>query len=372
MAETDFGALGTARKKLWSDNIWSFAMDKVFWHRSGMVGQGISDLNSIVHKVDELTKTTSGDKCVMMLVPELQSDGTAGDDTLIGNEESMGEDDVTITLDMLRHAVRSKGKMSEQRTVLRFRANAKQRLGIWLAQKIDELCFLTVSGVAYSKRLDGTTRPAGSAFNRLAFGSDVTAPSANRKFYAGTGTALNQLTAGDTLSWNRIVEVKAEAARRKIRPISEGGREYYVLLTHTYGGRDLGKDPTYQTACAQAEQRGSGNPLFTGARKIVDGTVIYEHNKVINSLGLPSGSLGGASGTVHWCQTLVLGAQAMAFAPIGDVAYDEDPLMDYSNKPGISTGRMFGLLKPTFTRPEEGTEEDFGVLSLYHAAAPID
>ena len=45
----------------------------------------------------------------MQLVLDLQNDGVVGDNELEGNEEAMVNDAQTITIDQLRHGVKSKG-----------------------------------------------------------------------------------------------------------------------------------------------------------------------------------------------------------------------------------------------------------------------
>ena len=67
---------------------------------------------------------------------------------------------------------------------------------------------------------------------------------------------------------------------------------------------------------------------------------------------------------------MLLGAQAMAFARIGEAEWGESDNQDYGNREGISVGRMIGVKKPVFkSQYESGTpSEDFGLIQLYTAA----
>lgn len=366
MAATDFAALDAARKKVWATEIWQAGRDANFWMSNGFVGTG---MNTVVQRITELTKTERGDECIMQLVADLQQDGVVGDNLLEGQEEPLFNDAKSIHIDQLRHGVRSKGAMSEQRTVIKFRSTSKEKLSFWFADKLDELMFLTAAGIAYTLKLDGSTRGT-SQLPQLTFSSDVLAPSSGRIRYANAATSLATLTASDKLSWNMIVAAQAYAKRKKMRPIRAGGREYYALLISTEQMRDLKTDTTYQTIVSRAAPRGNDNPLFRNAVAVIDGCIIYDHNKVPTTLGLASGSKWGAASTVDGAQALLLGAQALGFSTISDMQYEESDNTDYHNRPGIAVARMVGMLKPQFTSiPDGNTEQDFGVISLYTAAA---
>jgi len=370
MAQTDFAALTNAQKKVWSTRTWQQGRDMSFWFSNGFVGAGTSDTSRPVHLVTELTETERGDQCIMQLVADLDGDGVTGDSELEGNEESLVNDDETIRLDQLRHAVKNKGRMSEQRTVLRFRTTARNKLSYWLSERIDQMMFLVASGVSFTYENDGSTRSASSKLTNLAFNGDITAPSTNRIKYGGTATATNNITTSDTMTWDGIVKARAYAKRKRIKPIRMKGREYYCMVMSTEQARDLKQDSDYQTINKDANVRGKGNPLFDGALSIVDGVILYEHNFVYSTLGAASGSKYGSSGTVDGAQALLLGAQAVGFARIGDAMWEESDNTDYGNKQGIGYGRIVGMKKPVFqSRYDSDASEDFGVLSYYTAAA---
>lgn len=367
MAATDFGALSSAQKRVWAAEIWMAGRDQSFWLSNGFVGTGMND---VIQRITELTPTERGDRCIMQLVNDLQGDGVAGDNRLEGNEEALINDSMEIVVDMLRHGVRSKGSMSEQRTVIRFRTTTKEKLSFWLADKTDEMMFLTAAGMAFTLNLDNSTRGT-SQLPQLAFASTVAAPSSGRKYYAGSATSTATLTASDKLTWNLCINIQAYAKRKKMKPIRAGGRSYYVLVASTEQLRDLKTDTNYQTNVGRAANRGPDNPLFKNAIAVIDGLVIYDHNKVPTTFGLASSSKWGASGTVDGAQAMLLGAQALGYATLGDMGYLESDNTDYGNRPGIATGRMMGLLKPQLNSiPDSNTKQDFGIVSLYTAAAP--
>jgi len=260
-------------------------------------------------------------------------------------------------------------EMAEQATVIRFREEGKEKLGFWLADKLDELMFLTMSGRAYTLKLDGTTR-TGSQLPSLRFAADVVAPSSNRILYAGSATSEATLATTDKMSWATIVRAKQLAIRKRLNPIRDGGKGYYCMVMSPEQERDLVLDPTYQTIVRSAEKTGKSNPLFTGALAVVQGVVLYSHAKVFNTLGLGASSKWGSGSTVDGAQAILLGRQAAGLAMIGNMFWRESDKTDYQNRQGIGVGRKIGMLKPQFKSIyDSSTAQDFGTIAVKTAAA---
>jgi N4-gp56 family major capsid protein len=368
--QTDFGSLTTQQKKLWSAYVFKAGRDQSFFlGEKGMMGEGLRDATKPIHYVDQLTQTEKGDKCVLPIVLDLQNDGIAGDNELENQEEALVADDIEIAVDQFRHAVKSKGRMSEQRTVIQFRAQAKDALSFWLSDKRDEMMFLTASGVAYTSKLNGATRGT-SQLPSLAFASSVSAPSTNRKVFPGSITTTGSLTSSDKMSWNLLLKTKAKAITKRIKPIRIKGKNTWVVLLHPWQARDLKLDNDYKAIVSQGGNKGDMNPLFTGAIAYVDGLILYEHNKVYNTSGLGASSKWGSGGTVEGAQALLLGAQALGYAEIKDPEWNESDNQDYGNKQGLAYSQMIGIVKTKFKSVFDSlASEDFSIISIYTAAA---
>lgn len=370
MAYTAFGSLSLAQKRVWAAAVSKGGRDANFWMSNGFVGSNTADMTRPVQRITDLTKTERGNVAIMQLVGDLRGDGVVGDNELTGNEEALLNDAIELRIDQLRNGVRSKGKMSEQETTLRFRSVARDTLSFWLGDTMDELMFLTIAGRSYTYKTDGATRTS-SQLPLLSFAADVVAPSTNRIVYAGSATSTASLTANDKMNWNLIVKTVAFAKRKRLRPIRSGGKPWYALVMSTEQLRDLKLDPAYQTIVSRAGRQGSDNPLFANAVATVDGVIIYDHQKVCSTLGASSGSKWGAGSTIDGAQAQLLGAQALGLATIGEADWEEADTNDYKNRPGVAYGRIFGLLKPQFKYSfvDETSREDFGTVSVYTAAA---
>lgn len=371
MADTDFGALTTEQKTVWSRKLWREAMAQTFV--SKFMGK---DHNAMIQHITELTRDERGDRAVLTLVAELVEDGTVGDYDLEGHEEGIAVYDKVITIDQLRHANRTKGRMMEQKSVVQFRRVSRSVLANWLSDRIDQMAFLTLSGVAYTQRNSGAARPvnaAGYNLGDLAFAADVTAPSARR--HLRWVNASSSLAAGDTtavvaadkLTYEALVRARAYCKTEYIRgiraPNMPTGDVYHVFVTPD-GMADLRLDEKYRQNVLYAAPRSKNSEVFTGAISVMaDGMVIHEYHHVYNTKGAAAPNKWGAAGDVDGQRVLICGAQALGMGDLGLPQWIEEPF-DYRNKMGIATGKILGFLKPTFQSSHSGTEEDFGVVVL--------
>lgn len=369
MSATNFAAQTPEEKLIWARLTWKAMRDKLFIKNIVGVGEGMP-----IQKVTELTKTESGDKCIFHLVNELVEDGSVGDDDREGREEAMTSSRQIITIDLLNHGVKEKGKMTEQKSVLKTREFARDRLSYWLANRVDQLAILTLSGIGYQYNLDGSLRPTKSKLKNLAFAADVAAPT-DKRLLTWNGTTL--LGNGDTgfgtgaitdtyiINYKMIVQVGAYMRTHRISPLISGGKEYYLMLVHPLSYAQLKLDDKFQNAVINAGARGDNNPWFTGADVTVDGMIVKQHNLIYNTMGAASGSKWGSGGTVNGTRTLVLGAQALAMADLNSGDWVEK-LFQYDSQWGVNVDKMFGFKKPKFYSIYDQSVEDFACVCVDH------
>lgn len=366
---TNFGLLTTEQKTIWSMDLWKQARNLSFINQ--FLG---ADANSIVHHVTELKKDEKGSRAVITLIADLTGDGIAGDRKLEGNEEGMQTFDQVIRIDQLRNANRLEGRMADQKSIVTFRSNSRNLLAYWLSDRIDQLAFLTMGGISYTKKNNGATR-VGSDLPFLEFAADVAAPSTNRRLrWDGTnkvlvaGGASSAVVAADTPTWNMFVQLKAYAKDRYIRGTRrEGGDELYHAFLTPGAMAKLKLDNDYMLNLRHSTQSGVNQKLYKGGAVEIDGIVLHEFRHVPSTLGAASGSKYGGAGTIEGSQVIFCGAQALGMADIGSPYWVEKDF-DYDNQPGISVGKILGFLKPKFgSIYESGLVEDFGVINVYVA-----
>jgi N4-gp56 family major capsid protein len=362
MAITNFGKLSAEQKTYWMREVWTYMRNKAF------VSQLMSKSpNAAIQHITKLTKTEKGTRALMFLVADLVGRGVVNDNQREGNEEALQEFELDINMGLISNQVKNKGKLSDQNHVIQFRETARDRLKQWLADAVDKMAFLTLSGISYQYNLDGSDAGAANPWTELSFAGDVSAPSPGRHFYFD-GTDLQ---AGDTSAiastcvpkYGMIVDLRAYAKSSHMKPIRAGGKEYYMYICDPRTLARLKKDSDFLAAVTQAGKRGDGNPFFSGSIVTIDGIVIMEHNLVYNTTGAAAGSKWGAAGDVNGTRSLLLGCQALGFVDVGAPDWVEKGF-DYDSKQGISVDKFVGFRKPKFDNPYTGNaDEDFGVIA---------
>jgi N4-gp56 family major capsid protein len=213
---------------------------------------------SIIQIKDETSKS-AGDKITYGLRMQLSGNGVVGDGTLEGQEESLTTYNDAVLLNQLRHAVRSAGRMSQQRVPFNIRDEALSGLKDWWSDRID---------FSFLNAICGNTVQADTRWTGL---NATIAPSANNIIRDGsTGDESISTTSTYTLS---LIDKAVERARTNtpaIRPVKVGGKSVYVTLLHPYQVTDLRTNTsTGQYLDIQKAAMTGGeiedNPIFDGS-----------------------------------------------------------------------------------------------------------
>lgn len=377
MALTNFASLTSEQLTAWSRDFWRQARNMSFINQFAGTGS-----NAMVQRITELTRSEKGTRAVITLLADMTGDGVTGDYTLEGNEEALRAYDIVIQLDQLRFANRIAGRMADQKSVVNFRETSRDALAYAMADRMDQLAFLTLSGLAYTNKTNGgvraTSGTSGLELVDLEFAGDVTAPTVNRHLrLSGANLAAadtTAVTATDKLGYKAIVELKAYAKDNYIRGLrGAGNEETFHLFVTPQQMANLKLDSDFLANVRNAGVRGTANSLFAGSSSLmVDGVMVHEFRHVFNTAGATAGTSSnagnagykwGADADVDGARALFCGAQALAMADIGLPEIVEDTF-DYGNQAGISIGKIFGLKKPKFNSDYNGTVEDFGVICL--------
>lgn len=373
MAKTNFAALTQEQYTAWGMAFWHHARNNAFISR--FMGKGP---NAMIQHVTELSASKKGVRAVLTLLADMVGDGVMGDSRLEDNEEALNSFDTVITFDQIRNANRLEGRMADQKSIVNFRNASKDALGYWLADRLDQMAFLTLASVPYTRNTNGSMRPVLAAGRNLA---DLEfAPAANvaptaRRGYHLKSTGITSGTGFDAadgslvpLDYKALVRLKALAKDNYIRPIKgNGGEELYHIFVTPQGMADLRLDSDFLANIRNAGVRGESNPLFSGAASVmIDGMIVHEYRHVFNTVGAAAGDgFGATNGNDKGQRVMLCGAQALGMADIGTAEWVEDKF-DYENEIGISVAKMVGFLKPQFkgNLSSYDAKEDFGVITL--------
>ena len=344
MATTQFGVNHPLAVKLYSKKLLREVLKDIYF--SKFMGKGSDSLIQIFPE----TKKEAGDKVTYGLRMLLSGAGVSGDGTLEGNEEALSFYSDSITIDQLRHAVRSDGKMTEQRVPYSMRDEARQGLSDWFSDRAD---------VSMFNQLAGNTNVADTKYTGM---QACTATDTSHHIFA-TNDGESTMSASSVFSLNLIdrAVVKAGLLSPKIRPLKVNGESKYVVFIHPYQHYQLRN----QTGTAQymdiqkaAMQGGqiTKNPIYTGAIAEYNGCVLHEATRVPWGSTSTTNGIGVASvGRAIFC-----GAQSGVVAVGQDTdtglgAKWTEESFDYGNQLGVAGGLIFGLKKCVFNSMDFGT-----------------
>lgn len=353
MATTAYGVNDPLAVKLWSKKLAVEALKETYF------GRFIGDSSDSLIQTKTETSKSAGDKITVGLRMQLTGAGVQGDGTLEGNEEALVTYSDSILLDQLRHAVRSSGRVSEQRVPFDLRQESLDGMADWWSDKLDTSFFNQICG----NTAESDTKATGN--------QAATAPDADHHLWAGSATNDQSLTSNDVFTLaliDKCVE-QAKTLTPAIRPLKHEGQDYYCMFLHPYQVTDLRTDAAtagnwldIQKAAMSGGQV-KDNPIFSGSLGVYNGVILHEAVRVTPGVHSSNGTAVANTRRAVFC-----GAQA---AMIG-FGQDNGPekftwveeLFDYENQLGVSAGAIYGLKKSRFN------SKDFAaVVTATYAAA---
>lgn len=304
------------------------------------------------------TQKGPGDRITVPLRMQLTALGVQGDSTLEGNEEALQVYTDNLFINQLRNAVRSGGKMSEQRVPFSVREQAQIGLSDWYAGVFDLGFFNQLAGVV-------------TADTRQACNNTPTAPSTNNVYYAnGVANDIEVASASASnvmkIQFIDFALQKAKLNSPCIRPIRMMGEDYYVMFLHPYQvtamriNANAGQWFDIQKAAMTGGEI-TKNPIFTGALGMYNNVILHESTRVPAVYNLPADP--------NWStyRAILCGAQAATLAFGQDSAGNKvswvEELFDYGNQLGVAAGMIWGGKKMVFNN------QDFGVIVVATSGA---
>lgn len=392
MANTQFLTANRLTEEKWPATFFEYTLANMLL--SPLIG---TDKNSAIVLDKNLAKGV-GDKITMRLRIPLSNAGGYDDSDLEGNEEQLEFYNFPVSVHERGNAVRSAGKMTEQRTKISIIMEATEALGDWNAEMLENDLIYALSG------LGNMNTYAGEGTSNIATVNE-SAPSTNRILYGGqtaagavsiseaNDAALGDGGAADALNHlfgTKIISVakrKAMMASPKMRPIriNQLGKSFFVFLLHPYQIKALREetgDHGWQVIQSRAGVRGLENPLFQrlfdSAVGVYDDVILLECDRIQTRVAGEVFDSGDTvdnyivDGTYRVCRSLFIGAQAGCLAVAQNAKkYEKD--FDYNRKPGVAFDHIYGVSKTVFNDPGANqstntAQDDYAVICVDTAA----
>jgi N4-gp56 family major capsid protein len=343
MATTGYSVNNALTNKLWAKKLNVEVLKDAYI--SKFIGKGADAL--IQYRED--TNKDKGDRIRHGLRMQLTGDGVMEDNTLEGQEEQLITYADDVIINQLRHAVRSEGRMSEQRVLFDLRMEAKSGLKDWWTGRLDTIFFNQACGYTVQTDLRYTGM------------NSVTAPDSNHIMRAQGAANDQSITSTGVFSLTFIdycVE-RAKTLTPAIRPVKTEMGEYYVMFLHPYQVTDLrtststGQWLDIQKSAMQGG-RIKDNPIFTGALGVYNNVILHENERVTQGV---NSSTGAAVTTVR--RAVFCGAQSAVVAFGGEDGPDTmswtEETFDYGNQLGVAVGAIMGMKKSVYNSTDFAT-----------------
>lgn len=343
MAQTAYGVNDNEAVKLWSNKLFHEVLKQTAY--AGFIGTTSDSLVQI--KTD--TQKSAGDRIRVILRMQLTGDGVQGDGTLEGNEEALTTYTQDFVIDQIRHAVRSSGKMSEQRVPFSVREEARLGLQDWHADRKD---------TAFFNQICGNNAQSDTLFTG---NNATTAPDSSHHLWTESGVSADEsLTSAGTFDITYIDKciTKAETITPAIRPLRYNGKKCYVIFLHPQQVEDIRTSTStgqwLDITKALDNGRGDASDIvkgFTNSSSRVVGmynnTILISNSRV--TLGVNSSTGAAVSNTRR---AVFCGAQA-AILGFGKgygknkMEWHEE-MFDYGNQLGVAAGCIEGMVATRF------------------------
>lgn len=407
-------------QKVWSKKFFQFMLENMVL--SSLMG---TDMNSPIAKVTDLTARKGGTIVFEMEAPlvgnGIGDNGRFVDGSATVGTEVMKDYNTTIFIHERGNAVQAGGQISNQLTSTDIKTSGLRRLGVWMAEALEEDIIRATSGIGNVATDIQTVNQSNPTQNRYyVIGENTSTGVISYCQIDGTSTSdvtgvtnlpLNSFTddgnpsqdAGPTATrfGTRVIEFLKRKAREvitgsyggqtlkvpKIAPVKIDGKDTYVMVISRLQEKSLKADSRWNENQQNANVRGESNPIFSGAIGIWDGVVIKVSERIQTRTGA-----GGVTATEYFNdfgaakvdainevdgvgvqvdRGLFLGANACV------VAYGKMPTKytskeDIDRIDAVAVHSIYGVAKPTFNyynvtnwATPAGTNiatEDYGVI----------
>lgn len=362
-------SIDALRQELWRKEVFADRMDKLFFHNKQLMGEG----DNVVVQVMNNLKKDQGDTVTFGLVGKITDAPVTGDNELEGNEIALNSYSESVAIDQFRFGVRTTGRLDDQKSIIDFRKQGREKIAMAQAEFIENQIFMKLGGVSTTTltRVDGTTYSANATWSNTATAVPAAdeAAGTGERYVCADASGLDSIAATDIFTADLITKakIKAQLAGPRIAPLRIDGQDFYVCFLHPWQVYDLrhGSSSIWDQAQRDAQTRGNSNPIFSGSLGIYNGVILHEHEYVPTVAASAAFGSGGTAAGARAFRALLCGRQAAVMAEGSKSNIMDEETFDYGNKNGVAVNFIGGIQKPTFN------SEDYGVVAIDTGATDL-
>ena len=321
----------------------------------------------IVVNSDKFKGKGNGDSVRYHFVPQYKGPGIRGQNkSVTGNEKTIDEFYTDVRVDQIAQAFKSKGKVTDLRTIINYRDEFKTQLVNWFKMvtewdmvaaltgyitdgveflsgyNVDENGILSIIGEAYTSPL---VKGAGRCF-RPKYDSKFTVVDVAPE-NTSNAALLTDMTSKDIMNTVILDELqmlcKNANTKYAMKPIRmKDGNEYYMLLLHPRAALQLRQDERWvkrQLSNYQGIKTLDSDPVATGAMGTWEKIIVKEADHI--------STCSNSDNSKKIARNLLLGADAAVMGYAQTLDYTEE-YTDYHRIFGVAADEIRGIKKLDF------------------------
>lgn len=312
-----------------------------------------------IHRIVDLERQ-AGDTVSLDIWHRLTGRGNEGEVDLVGTEERLSSDTMTLSIDQLEHGVNCGGRMSQKRIMAPLREIGMKKLTEWWARMDDELSFVHMAGVRGAETGDWLlpTSYTGRASNTLV--ANTAGRTIIHRDASGTEGSIDDDAKMDVETLEEV-SYQLKSMVHPPKPIMVNGEEKFIVIMSPLGEKQLRLGTSAGGWAEIRKYRTDEAPYWKDALGGWGNLILYSHSKI------PKTNSGNSCAVAH---NLILGAQALAKAHgdsngNGQIFDWHEEMDNRGTVPIINTFSIFGHKRVDLKLAEnDSAASEFGVITL--------
>jgi N4-gp56 family major capsid protein len=322
--------------------------------------------------MDTTLKGKAGETVRYHFIPHAHTNPLRGQDvTILGNESSIEEFSLDLTIDEVIYAFRKRGVMTDQRTIFDVRKELSNQIARHFAQYNEDTCFKVLSGISYNDD-DKTQWELSTDTNDRVSGGDRCIRASGANSYAAVTSANSDNTAlvAALATTDKMSPTLLEQSSVMVRTADPSSNDSASAVTNTYKmqpmriganneevfcaflslecSRDLRFNADWQNHAFSLADRGfDKTPIATGALGVWNNIIVKPSERVIK--------FNDGSGN-NYARNLLVGADAMLCGWAQTLDYSEE-LIDHDRELSSAGQEIRGEIKVAFNGVDLGVAQ---------------
>lgn len=353
--------------------IWHDSLADTVLARLGMFGAKGSGKPIVI---DRTLTGKAGEDVIIHFVPYADVEPILGQDAdTEGNESSIDEFNLTVSIDEVKFAFKRKGNMTVQRTILNLREIFRTQIFQHFAQYNETELFKRAAGIAQTETSSGwesatnstdRVNSGGATSNGRCIRADGSS-SYSLVTQAGSDNValISALAQTDKMNVNLVYAAGIMARKKavyKMTPLRvANGKEWYMLFMSDESQLDLITDPNWFARSLSVEKAGLDNDAIALGSIGTIGHVICHSSEHVPKIV-------ATADTDEYARNILFGREGVTLAWAQTLDYNEYTF-PYAEAMGVKGNEIRGEVKNTFTNKDDtSTTIDYGVAQVITAS----